>query len=52
MRNLQSFFNPNPGGSAVMAAAMTTTEETKQPSYIQKKMMDFFEPMAHGKTGT
>jgi hypothetical protein len=44
MRNLQSFFNPNPGGTAVLAAAMAMTEESEQPSYIQKKMTDFIGP--------
>jgi hypothetical protein len=45
MRNLQAFFNPNPGGLAAEAAAITFKDDSKKPNFLQKKMTDFFGPI-------
>jgi hypothetical protein len=45
MRNLQAFFNPNPGGLPAEAAAVTFKEKSKKPSFIPRKMTGFYEPM-------
>jgi hypothetical protein len=45
MRNLQAFFNPNPGGLTAEAAAITFKEDSIKPNFLQKKMTYFFRPI-------